>query len=483
MAAVKGGSKVVMTSRDYIYRDARRLLKDYAYPLLREHQVVIDVAELTQEERRQILYNHIRLGDQPQEFRTAIKPHLAVAAGQEPFRPEVARRLGSQSFTKGLGTTEFAVQEFMAKPNKFLQDIYEGLEADHVGALAMVYQAGDLPVPLGRPTRQHEDLLLLIGSTYDRVAAALTVLEGTFLRRSRKPGTSDPQEYWVFRHPTLREGFAAFMASNPNWLEIFISGLDDDGVLTQLDCGSDDARGTLVAVPSALYRTVAERVAKARGIERRGDWRRHEERWLAFLANRCSAEFLKLYLEVDQSALEWCLSFGSYMSAISELPVLARLHECGLLSEENHRKIVETISELAVETPDADWINDPSTTRILTEEDHAEILSCVRNELILDMERILGNWRLNEQGNSADDYYYPLEEALKAYIDEFQDDGSVVDSLENALQQVESMRQNSSHWDNSRDAPDPDEPKERASASARIRYSVLNRDVFEDVDE
>ena len=224
MAAVKGGSKVVMTSRDYIYRDARRLLKDYAYPLLREQQVVIDVAELTQEERRQILYNHIRLGDQPQEFRTAIKPHLADAADQEPFRPEVARRLGSQSFTKGLGTTEFAVREFMAKPNKFLQDIYEGLEADHVGALAMVYQAGDLPVPLGRPTKEHEDLLLLIGSTYDRVAAALTVLEGTFLRRSQKPGTADPQEYWVFRHPTLREGFAAFMASNPNWLEIFISG-------------------------------------------------------------------------------------------------------------------------------------------------------------------------------------------------------------------------------------------------------------------
>ena len=37
----------------------------------------------------------------------------------------------------------------MAKPNKFLQDIYEGLEADHVGALAMVYQAGDMPCRSG----------------------------------------------------------------------------------------------------------------------------------------------------------------------------------------------------------------------------------------------------------------------------------------------------------------------------------------------
>jgi hypothetical protein len=486
MAAVKGGSKVVMTSRDYIYRDARRLLKDYAYPLLREQQVVIDVAELTQEERRQILYNHIRLGDQPQEFRTTIKPHLAGAADQEPFRPEVARRLGSQSFTQGLGTTEFAVREFMAKPNKFLQDIYEGLEADHVGALAMVYQAGDLPVPLGRPSKENEDLLLLIGSTYDRVAAALTVLEGTFLRRSQKPGTADPQEYWVFRHPTLREGFAAFMASNPNWLEIFISGLDDDGVLTQLDCGSGDTRGTLIAIPPTLYQTVAERAAKARDLPRSAsweNWRTRYERWSAFLANRCSADFLKLYLEVDQAALNRCLSFGSYLSAISELPVLAKLHEYGLLSEENHRKIVETISELAVKTPDADWLSNPDATKLLTHEDHVEILAHVKAELIPDLENMLDNWRLNEQGNSAEEYYYPLEDALKSYVDAFKDDEPIVYSLQDALQRVDNMRQYSSHWDNDEDAPDPDAADKHISASARINYNVLDRDVFEDVDE
>ena len=102
MAAIKSGSKMVMTSRDYIYRDARKLLKDYLYPLLNEQQVVIDVADLTQRERRQILYNHIRLGDQSPEYRAALKPHLNDAADQEPFRPEVARRLGRQSFTKTL---------------------------------------------------------------------------------------------------------------------------------------------------------------------------------------------------------------------------------------------------------------------------------------------------------------------------------------------------------------------------------------------
>lgn len=107
-AAVKGGAKVVLTSRDYIYREARPLLKEYAYPLLREQQVVIDVAGLTQQDRRQIFYNHIRLGDQPTDVRAELKSHLDAVADQSPLRPEVARRLGRQAFTVRLGLCQLA---------------------------------------------------------------------------------------------------------------------------------------------------------------------------------------------------------------------------------------------------------------------------------------------------------------------------------------------------------------------------------------
>ncbi len=40
------GAKIVMTSRDYIYNRARNDLKEGAFPLLRESQVVIDVRDL-----------------------------------------------------------------------------------------------------------------------------------------------------------------------------------------------------------------------------------------------------------------------------------------------------------------------------------------------------------------------------------------------------------------------------------------------------
>ncbi len=44
---------------------ARPYLKEYGYPRLREQKVVIDVTDLTDAEKRQILYNHLKAGDQP----------------------------------------------------------------------------------------------------------------------------------------------------------------------------------------------------------------------------------------------------------------------------------------------------------------------------------------------------------------------------------------------------------------------------------
>ena len=57
-----------------------RVSKESAFPLMRESQVVIDVHDITEAERRQILYNHIKLGIQPRSFRSAIKPYLDYVA-------------------------------------------------------------------------------------------------------------------------------------------------------------------------------------------------------------------------------------------------------------------------------------------------------------------------------------------------------------------------------------------------------------------
>ena len=124
MAAIRAGAKIILTSRDYIYREARGFLKEYAYPLLRENQVVIEVANLTRAERHQILYNHVRLGDQDTATRRALKPYLQTAADEQPFWPEVARRIGKRAFTQNLQINQQSVIDFMTHPNSYLGDIY-----------------------------------------------------------------------------------------------------------------------------------------------------------------------------------------------------------------------------------------------------------------------------------------------------------------------------------------------------------------------
>lgn len=96
---LRSGAKIVMTSRDYIYNRARKDLKEGAFPLIRESQVVIDVQQLTPGEKCQILYNHLKLGQQPRPFRTDIKPYLEQVSLHPRFIPETARRLSDPLFT------------------------------------------------------------------------------------------------------------------------------------------------------------------------------------------------------------------------------------------------------------------------------------------------------------------------------------------------------------------------------------------------
>jgi energy-coupling factor transporter ATP-binding protein EcfA2 len=141
-AAVKGGCKIIATSRDYVYRHARADLKRGAFPLLTESQVVVDVESLSRGEREQILYNHLKLGNQATEFKKKIKPFLQELAGIPGFQPEVARRLGTHEFTKRLRLGPDELIAFVERPHEFLKDVIENLSSDDRAALATIFVNG-----------------------------------------------------------------------------------------------------------------------------------------------------------------------------------------------------------------------------------------------------------------------------------------------------------------------------------------------------
>lgn len=148
-AMLRQGVKIVMTSRDYIYNRARQELKESTFPLINESQVVIDVHELSELERQQILYNHLKLGKQPAAFRTSIKPYLEYIAAHSRFIPETARRIAEPLFTKDLYISEYQLGQFVDKREQLLLEVLQGLDVNDKAALGLIYmRKGQLESPI-----------------------------------------------------------------------------------------------------------------------------------------------------------------------------------------------------------------------------------------------------------------------------------------------------------------------------------------------
>ncbi len=442
MTAISKGARVVLTSRSYIYQEARPLLKEYAYPRLREQQVLVDVEDLSLDERKQILYNHIACGDQPAQVKATMKPFLDHAATAQPFRPEMAHRLGRRAFTSGLNLSKTGIEDFMTHPRQFLKDVYEQLSADQQAALALVYAAatdGSLENPLTLNEAQR-DIIDRAGSTPAGVIRALDALTGDFLQATGPPLA---RPGWAFRHPTLWEGFASWIPTQAHLLTVVLGGLTDTALLNRVDCDDENTgrepaffkRGTLLRVPPALHRAVAERLAIIRQRplpdpkwrkRETGNWeftdgyREHKNRrdsLLWFLTRRSSDAFLRTYLDVDPGLPASMLRFTSYVSVVPEPAMLARLHEAGLLSEEARLEAVERMADLAVDTPDDGWIKGPAWKILLTPADRAMLFDKVRAELVprLDTGEAWGDER-----DGDDD---PVDNALFGYEMAFEDEG------------------------------------------------------------
>lgn len=472
MTAVKQAARVILTSRDYIYRDARRYLKEYAYPRLRERKVVIDVTDLTDAEKRQILYNHLKAGDQPRQVLEQWRPHLRRVARVKRFQPEVARRLSLQTFTRGVRlVTDDNLVQYFERPVAFLRDVLHQLEPGSRGALACVYLSGDeLAAPV-QFTPALAEAVTRLGTSEGDVLRSFPTLDATFLQQSTDTH-GDP--VWRFRHPTIREGFAAIIAEDANAVTVFIDGLDDDELLQQLDCGGATVRGTLVRVPASLYARVIPRVTVP-VFSIKASW---SHPFAHFLLHRCSPAFLRAWAVVHDRDLDRLLQFGGYINAQWRPRVLGRLQEAGALPETLRRKAVEKLNELALDLLDAGWLDEP-VCQLFTDIEREELLACIRDEILPN---------LNEEiDRSADGYpsdvepeacYQAAIDAIAAYKLAFANDSEIVTRLDEAERYVEQAIENAASDD---ETPPPS--SRLAEASISQSTTLHNRDEFDDIAE
>jgi hypothetical protein len=372
----------------------------------------------------------------------------------------------------------------MKHPMSFLKDIYSGLDSSHKAALTLVQSSGMLQYPLDLTDQTMQSVLDSYGVSESTVTNALKSLDGTFLRLSATPGQQEGRG-WSFRHPTLSEGFAAYIDEDVHRISILLSGLSDQALLNQVDCGSGDHKGTLVVIPPALYHHVAERLAGSRP-SRSGDFQEYL-RWNQFFVRRCSLDFLRTYTDVDPGFIESLLRFTAYLNAVDQPKILARLHQAGLLNSDHLQRILNRLRELAIETPDAAWL-DLEEWKVLTSvEDRSWLMQEVRRELVPRLDDCLEDWQSNEPDDENPIYYYQrLESALRRYRRELLNDTEAVALIDEALENSSrACEEAAEHYvDPDDDTAESEKPSTYGRDGAHLspRTQVEGRSIFDDLD-
>lgn len=430
---LRRGAKIVMTSRDYIYNRARQELKEGAFPLLNESQVVIDVHDLSDVEKQQILYNHLKLGKQPAAFLSDIKQYLEYVAAHPRFIPETARRIADPLFTKDLHVGTYHLGQFVEKREQLLLEVIQGLDANSKAALGLIYMRKDhLESPI--KLQGSEPLALeRLDSTLGGCIKALDALNGSLVTHMQ----SDDQPVWRFKHPTIGDAYAATLAFSPDLLEIFLTGSSTDNLTSQVTCGNVGVEKAVVVSKSLFPVMITRLLEFSTSDQYKTEWM---AKWGAkrtlqrFLANRCSKEFLSTYLEHDPELVNHIAEPTLYLSSGTEVRLVVRLHEFDLFPEHCRKKFIETVSDFALNGYDMYALRDEGIRSVFTDNEFDEFVQRVRSDLLPR----LSNVRLEAQGQyessvPPDEHMQIVLESLDTLKKQFGDEVEATEIIEREM--------------------------------------------------
>lgn len=459
-SALRGQTRLVLTSRDYIWRQALHDLKVSALPLLENSQVVIDVERLTESERQKMLYNHIKLGDQDRAFKRRIKTWLPAIARDVRFLPETARRLGAKAFTASLRIASEGISDFVQNPARYLQETLQNLELGHRCALYLLFmERGFLMSPI-KLSRANMRVLELLGCDRRLIAPGLRVMDGTFVRR----GQREEQMGWVFRHPSIADAIADVVARDVDLVEVFVSGSRPEGLMREAVCGDVAVQGAKIRISRSQLELVVERLSGVVGTSE----------FATFLAERCDDWFLIRFLEINEAIINECVGqmrWGSFAHAY----LSARLMKSNVLSHEQRSAFIDVIVERA-NHGSVDFLTNADLSDSLEPGERKRVLEafaiCISEQRI---DSAIERWC---EGVSGDDALGNLEQAkrdVKALRQEAMSLGVNLDADE-AVESIEMEMKRI------RDAVD-DAPEDDYEGEDSYDGGAQGSSIFDDVDE
>lgn len=233
-------------------------------------------------------------------------------------------------------------------------------------------------------------------------------------------------------------------------------------------------------MPKQLFETVIRRMDGFSKTQDKSPWLsdwRARGKIYEFLSSRCSRDFLSIYLSSHPKILQKVARPGLMLSAVPEVDLAIRLHELGLLSDENRASFVETVKSYALEGDDLYLVESKSIQSVFTPEELEEFKTQIRSELIPELARIRSSWEDNyDSAHDADGHMQPLIDSLTALTKEYKDDVSIVERIEEEIRRAE-------EWINEHQSDeDEDRPNRSFGEIDTATTPVSQRSIFDDVD-
>jgi hypothetical protein len=455
-AALKGGARLIATSRDYVFAAARPNLKVGVLPALEEGRVVIEVEAFTAEERQQILFNHLRLGRQPKSFLEELTPSDLEAVAEHPeFLPELARRLGDPLFTRRVvpGSRDSLVQ-FVARPQQFLLELIASLDVPSRAALGLVHLRGaSLPSPVSLEPGD-EDFLRRVGVSEHEAVRALETLNGSFLRLA----VSANDRWWAFHHPSFMDAYRAWLGERPELLREYVTSTPVQELIASVTCGEVGVEGAIV-LPSSLFDLVIDRLKPVQPMDRRyfGRWLGDAE--LSFLTHRTSTEFLLLYLERDADVLAAAFDIDTPLeNHTAERDLARRLLDEGLADQEHRTVVATNLVKWAATAEDASFLDDDRWISWLTTDELAELDRRVRSETMGRLQELV-EAELRRWSPSSPEL---VEPSLDAYAARYPEFAEQISAVQEAVREAASEPGEDDNWvRNAQRTSSTDEPGDR----------------------
>lgn len=440
--ALDHGCHFILTSRTHIWNDAKPRLGSRNHPLLEAGSAVVNVGFLTQSEREQILYNHLKAGTQPPSWKAKIKEHLPRLSKEYSLLPELARRLGDKDYTAHIRKLPDDLLRFIAHPQEFLVQTFKELSAEQQAALTLVFLTRSrLPVHL-LPESETALVSASYGVTKTQMTQALLQLAGSFIVQRR----DGDKEYWAFWHPTFADAISAILSKRPDLIDVYVRGAGLDTLLTEVVCEGAESIRDAVVVPLSSSDALIERLLE-NPDENDANYLLFE-----FLNRKVPRDLVQKTLRRAPDLLDrhgerprWVR-----LRRREDVQLRATAHNMGLLNEEVRSATITMLQDRALYSLDASFIEDEKILAMFRPSELMQLTAGLLAKLDSEISEKISECQENADPDSDIDSQFEEVTDFLDYIrylveaDQFFESrhGELVDELERAKKDIESKKSN-----------------------------------------